>query len=67
MSLPSFLLLRLLAITKVFHSATSQWFANLDHIKEDALNALEKVTFFPESCMSFLRYSVECSDVDSFF
>jgi isoleucyl-tRNA synthetase len=31
-------------------SATSQWFANLDFIKEDALNALKDVSFFPEAC-----------------
>ncbi|KAI9460791.1 tRNA synthetases class I-domain-containing protein [Boletus coccyginus] len=31
----------------VIVTATSQWFANLDNIKEDALNALEEVTFFP--------------------
>ncbi|KAG6331358.1 hypothetical protein ID866_7732 [Astraeus odoratus] len=30
-----------------FRRATSQWFANLDNIKEDALTALESVTFFP--------------------
>ena len=30
--------------------ATSQWFANLDFIKEDALNALKDVSFFPEAC-----------------
>ncbi|KIJ61453.1 hypothetical protein HYDPIDRAFT_115926, partial [Hydnomerulius pinastri MD-312] len=31
----------------VIVTATSQWFANLDNIKEDALAALEEVTFFP--------------------
>ncbi|KAI6045227.1 tRNA synthetases class I-domain-containing protein [Pisolithus marmoratus] len=31
----------------VIVTATSQWFANLDDIKEDALAALENVTFFP--------------------
>jgi len=30
--------------------ATSQWFANLDFIKEDALNSLKDVSFFPEGC-----------------
>lgn len=30
--------------------ATSQWFANLDDIKENALAALEAVTFFPPAC-----------------
>lgn len=29
-------------------TATSQWFANLDDIKEDALKALETVTFYPQ-------------------
>ncbi|KAH9477821.1 Isoleucine--tRNA ligase, mitochondrial [Psilocybe cubensis] len=29
-------------------TATSQWFANLDHIKADALGALKDVSFFPE-------------------
>ncbi|KAF8553369.1 isoleucyl-tRNA synthetase [Imleria badia] len=31
----------------VIVTATSQWFANLDNIKENALTALEEVTFFP--------------------
>ncbi|KAI6099470.1 tRNA synthetases class I-domain-containing protein [Pisolithus croceorrhizus] len=31
----------------VIVTATSQWFANLDNIKEDALTALENVAFFP--------------------
>lgn len=31
--------------------STSQWFANLDNIKNDALSALEGVTFFPPACM----------------
>jgi isoleucyl-tRNA synthetase len=30
--------------------ATSQWFANLDGIKDDALNALADVSFFPSQC-----------------
>lgn len=33
-----------------FNSATSQWFANLDDIKDRALFALENVTFFPPIC-----------------
>ncbi|KAH7882347.1 tRNA synthetases class I-domain-containing protein [Phlebopus sp. FC_14] len=51
----------LLAIEKIKHkypydwktnepvivTATSQWFANLDGIKDDALTALEEVTFYP--------------------
>ncbi|KAI0305316.1 tRNA synthetases class I-domain-containing protein [Multifurca ochricompacta] len=32
----------------VIVTATSQWFANLDDIKEDALKALKTVTFFPQ-------------------
>ncbi|KAI0293979.1 tRNA synthetases class I-domain-containing protein [Russula brevipes] len=32
----------------VIVTATSQWFANLDDIKEDALKALETVTFYPQ-------------------
>ncbi|KAK0496309.1 tRNA synthetases class I-domain-containing protein [Armillaria luteobubalina] len=38
-------------------TATSQWFANLDKIKEDALNALEHVEMFPPSSrlQSFIR------------
>lgn len=31
--------------------ATSQWFANLDAIKEDALTALKDVDFYPAICM----------------
>lgn len=30
-----------------FYRATSQWFANLDNIKEDAVTALQDVSFFP--------------------
>ena len=33
-----------------FNSATSQWFANLDGIKEDALSALKTVSFYPQLC-----------------
>ncbi|KAK0445212.1 tRNA synthetases class I-domain-containing protein [Armillaria borealis] len=38
-------------------TATSQWFANLDKIKDDALNALEHVEMFPPSSrlQSFIR------------
>lgn len=39
------------------YRATSQWFANLDNIKETALIALEEVTFFPPACMWFLWIS----------
>ena len=35
-----------------FNSATSQWFANLDDIKDKALTALENVSFFPPVCAS---------------
>jgi isoleucyl-tRNA synthetase len=33
-----------------FNSATSQWFANLDGIKDDALRALKPVSFYPHLC-----------------
>jgi isoleucyl-tRNA synthetase len=33
-----------------FNRATSQWFANLDGIKEDALTALKRVSFYPHHC-----------------
>jgi isoleucyl-tRNA synthetase len=33
-----------------FNSATSQWFANLDGIKDDALRALKTVSFYPDLC-----------------
>ncbi|KAG1830047.1 tRNA synthetases class I-domain-containing protein [Suillus subalutaceus] len=33
-------------------TATPQWFANLDGIKDDALHALKDVQFYPPSCMS---------------
>ncbi|KIM42355.1 hypothetical protein M413DRAFT_444780 [Hebeloma cylindrosporum] len=36
-------------------TATSQWFANLDFIKEDALNALKDVSFFPEGSRNRLE------------
>ncbi|PWN48395.1 isoleucyl-tRNA synthetase [Violaceomyces palustris] len=35
--------------------ATSQWFANLDRIKDDAIRALEKVNFVPPSARSRLE------------
>jgi len=37
--------------------ATRQWFANLDGIKEQALEALEQVQFVPASCTSARRPS----------
>ncbi|KAF9239290.1 tRNA synthetases class I-domain-containing protein [Melanogaster broomeanus] len=43
----------------VIVTATSQWFANLNDIKEDALTAVEDVAFFPPASrnrlMSFVR------------
>ncbi|KAF8970187.1 tRNA synthetases class I-domain-containing protein [Flammula alnicola] len=36
-------------------TATSQWFANLDFIKDDALTALKDVSFFPESSRNRLE------------
>ena len=39
-----------------FNSATSQWFANLDDIKDKALAALENVSFFPPVCESHFVY-----------
>ncbi|KDR72627.1 hypothetical protein GALMADRAFT_73804 [Galerina marginata CBS 339.88] len=36
-------------------TATSQWFANLDHIKDDALSALKDVSFFPEASRNRLE------------
>jgi hypothetical protein len=38
--------------TQTIDRATSQWFANLDRIKDDALKALQDVSFFPPLCMS---------------
>ncbi|EGN92511.1 hypothetical protein SERLA73DRAFT_172840 [Serpula lacrymans var. lacrymans S7.3] len=35
--------------------ATSQWFANLDNIKDDALNALKDVIFFPPASRNRLE------------
>jgi isoleucyl-tRNA synthetase len=46
------------SLTQNVYSATSQWFANLDFIKEDALTALKDVSFFPESCKCLLAYSL---------
>ena len=39
-----------------FNSATSQWFANLDDIKDKALAALQNVSFFPPVCESLFVY-----------
>lgn len=42
---------RLLDLTRVFsYSATSQWFANTDRIKDDALAAIEGITSHPAGC-----------------
>ena len=35
-------------------SATSQWFASLDNIKDDAIAALQDVNFVPAICMFIL-------------
>lgn len=40
---------RLMLLSAVYR-ATSQWFANLDGIKEDAQHALKDVNFMPEIC-----------------
>ena len=37
-----------------FNRATSQWFANLDGIKEDALSALDAVSFYPQLCKALV-------------
>lgn len=34
------------------YRATSQWFANLDEIKDNALEALRRVSFYPPQCTS---------------
>lgn len=49
--------------TQTTDSATSQWFANLEKIKDDALKAVRDVSFFPPLCMP-LRYPYFslCSD-----
>lgn len=39
--------------------ATAQWFADISKIKNDTLNALEAVTFLPESSKARLRSFVE--------
>ena len=39
--------------------ATAQWFADVSHVKNDAIRALEKVTFVPESGRVRLRSFVE--------
>jgi len=40
----------------VIVTATSQWFADLSHIKGEALEKLKGVTFYPEICESFLPF-----------
>ena len=42
-----------------FEASLSQWFANLDDIKEDALKALETVMFYPQICARFMSYFVD--------
>ena len=39
--------------------ATAQWFADVSHIKNDAIGALDQVTFVPENGKSRLRSFVE--------
>lgn len=41
-------------------SATSQWFANLDSIKDDALRSLVDVHFHPPQCAYDLITSLLC-------
>ena len=36
------------------YRATSQWFANLDAIKDDAIAALQDVKFYPPQCACIL-------------
>ncbi|KAG8216484.1 tRNA synthetases class I-domain-containing protein [Butyriboletus roseoflavus] len=43
----------------VIVTATSQWFANLDNIKENALTALEEVSFFPPASRNRLTTFVQ--------
>ena len=38
-------------------SATSQWFASLDNIKDDAIAALQDVNFVPAICKPVLMDS----------
>lgn len=38
--------------TPVITLATKQWFANLDGVREKAIEALETVKFFPTACKS---------------
>ena len=40
----------------VIVTATSQWFANLDGVKEKALKAIKDVKFLPEQCMSLFTF-----------
>jgi valyl-tRNA synthetase len=35
------------------HRATPQWFANIESIKQSAIDAMEAVDFKPEQCESF--------------
>ncbi|KAF9254893.1 isoleucyl-tRNA synthetase [Marasmius fiardii PR-910] len=42
-------------------TATSQWFANLDSIKDKALAALERVQFFPPICTFPLFVPASCN------
>ena len=39
-----------LLIADVLGRPTSQWFANLEGIKDDAIEALKDVTFYPPQC-----------------
>ncbi|ELU44360.1 isoleucyl-tRNA synthetase [Rhizoctonia solani AG-1 IA] len=41
--------------SKKYHRATSQWFTNLDKIKDKALEALKDVKFYPEASRSRLE------------
>jgi isoleucyl-tRNA synthetase len=49
-----------------FNRATSQWFANLDGIKEDALSALKTVSFYPVLC-KFPCSSRPSNSLNNFF
>lgn len=44
------------SLTDVHYRATSQWFANLDGIKGDALDALTPVNFLPPACTPRLSF-----------
>jgi hypothetical protein len=45
-------------------SATAQWFANLDGVKQRALDALENVAFYPPAGMDFVLYQIASEDLD---